>query len=458
MEKKKKQWPGNCVWPKPLKDGEGDYWNFDDVDPTETDETVNDLVEIKDYIEELVEEGILDEDYTLIDRDIDSFEPEKGEDYWNGEEGFMMDMLEEDLADRMNLLKLPVLENDAVIEIRKIIHYDFSNENLLRQAFTRRSFQVEYSLEGCCEELEFLGDSVLNSIVTKEIMDHFGDVWEEHTEAPYRMRDESIHEGELSKIRSRMIDREHLSKRAVELGLNKFILYGKTEQESEAALEDMMEALVGAVVIDSGWDMSAVSKVVDELVCIQLNSIYNLLAESRFDALNAWHQRHFGKMPEYEVYGSTLSKTECKCILRFLVPENDKDIWPDQIVTAEAESRSKARERAAEKAFSLLVSNGLWINLKEADIEPDLNNSINQLQELYQKKYIPEQPEYTFREWRKDEWLCLCEAGGVNAEGLAGNKTQAKKLAAYRVIVYLLESAGIKVENRQDPETDFYIA
>ena len=56
MEKKKKQWPENCVWPKPLQHGEGDHWDFDDVDPMETDEEVNDLTEIKDYIEELIDE------------------------------------------------------------------------------------------------------------------------------------------------------------------------------------------------------------------------------------------------------------------------------------------------------------------------------------------------------------------------------------------------------------------
>ena len=454
MEKKKEQWPENCVWPKPLQHGEGDQWDFDDVDPMETDEAVNDLIEIKDYIEELIDEEILDEDCKLINGDPEEFEPEKGEDYWNGKEGFLMWMLEEDLANRMNLLKLPVLENDAVLAIRNIIHYDFSNENLLRQAFTRRSFQVEYNLEGCCEELEFLGDSVLNSIVTKEIMDHFGMIREDHTEAPYQMYDESINEGELSKIRSHFTDREHLSQRAVELGLNKYILYGKTEQESEAALEDMMEALIGAVVIDSNWNMSAVSNAVDELVCIQLNSVYNLLAKSRYDALNAWHQRHFGAMPEYEVYGSSLSKdNECKCILRFLVPKNDKDIERDQIVTAAADTRSKAREIAAEKAFGFLVSNGLWIDLKEAGITPDLENSINQLQELYQKKYIEAQPQYTFREWRKDEWLCTCSAGGISAEGIAGSKTKAKKLAAYRVIVYLLQGAGIETTDRQDRDS-----
>ena len=99
------------------------------------------------------------------------------------------------------------------------------------------------------------------------------------------------------------------------------------------------------------------------------------------------------------------------------------------------------------------MSNGLWIDLKEAGITPDLENSINQLQELYQKKYIEAQPQYAFREWRKDEWLCTCSAGGISAEGIAGSKTKAKKLAAYRVIVYLLQGAGIETTDRQDRDS-----
>lgn len=46
--------------------------------------------------------------------------------------------------------------------IAQCIEYKFINENLLRQAFTRRAFQMEYGLAGCYEELEFIGDSVLS--------------------------------------------------------------------------------------------------------------------------------------------------------------------------------------------------------------------------------------------------------------------------------------------------------
>ena len=52
------------------------------------------------------------------------------------------------------------------------------------------------------------------------------------------------------------------------------------------------------------------------------------------------------------------------------------------------------RENAARRAYEFIVRNGLWKNLSEAGIVPDLDNSINQLQELYQKKYLEEKPEY----------------------------------------------------------------
>ena len=66
--------------------------------------------------------------------------------------------------------------------------------------------------------------------------------------------------------------------------------------------------------------------------------------------------------------------------------------------------------------------------------------------------YIEEKPQYIFREWRKDEWLCVCDAGGISTECIAGSKIKAKKLAAYRAIVYLLKGAGIRIEDRQDLE------
>ena len=257
-------------------------------------------------------------------------------------------------------------------------------------------------------------------------------------------------EGELSKIRQHYVCREYLSTRAAELGLDKYILYGSGEEATESSREDMIEALIGAVAADSDWDWPCLETVVDKLLTVQLSNTDSILEPSYYDIFNAWHQKHFGKMPEYEVDRSVSAKggnrEACySCTLRYFVPENDKGIRTSQRVDIKRETRSQAREMAAELAYRFVVIHGLWMQLSDAGITPDLENSINQLQELYQKKYI-EQPVYEFEERTPaglDQWYCTCRCSGIEGWGHASGKTQAKKKAAFMVLVRLMKSAGI---------------
>ena len=180
---KNEKWPENCIWPKPVKDGVGDFWDADDAYMEAIDDETEELLAIKEYYDSLVEEGRLNEDYSLnedydepdyendADSDDDSeewddaeWEPEIGEEYW--EDGFLIDLWEDDLSYHMGLLKLT--DPNPVGEIQRITEYEFVNENLLRQAFTRRAFGVQYGV-GDSEKLEFVGDTVLGMIVTREI-------------------------------------------------------------------------------------------------------------------------------------------------------------------------------------------------------------------------------------------------------------------------------------------------
>lgn len=115
------------------------------------------------------------------------------------------------------------------------VPYSFVNENVLRQAFTRRSFGAEYGL-GDCEELEFYGDSILNTVVTQELYRRFSDPHTCIVENPFQSL---FTEGDLSKMRSIFISRDRLAARAAELGLDKYILYGTNEEPSDAAREDI---------------------------------------------------------------------------------------------------------------------------------------------------------------------------------------------------------------------------
>ena len=465
--KRRKAWPADCLWPEPVWDGThgGMQWSADDVDIMTLDEEAEELLEIREYMDSLVEEGRLNEDYSLNEdyfsdnNDISDndegaeeddpeeeedgqFEPEIGIDYW--EEGFDLESWEYALEDHMKCIKIPVSKHDPVTAIRDVTGYEFINENLLRQAFTRRAFGLEYGV-GNSEELEFLGDSILNTVVTREMVRQFSEVFTIEPQAPFRSR---YTEGEMTKIRSRFVSKEHLAARAAELGLDKYILYGTGETKNDSAAEDMMEALLGAVAVDCGWDWHVLESVADRLVCIQITAPDEFLKTSFYDLFNAWHQRHFGRMPEYEVYGSERTGKQGKrhpfyCTIRFSVPENDKGVCTSQRIDVEEKTRGKAREYAARRAYYFVMDQGLWINLADAGIVPSLENSINQLQELYQKKYLEDKAEYVFEELPQDRWRCSCTCGGVKGYGEAGSKTGAKKKASYMVLVRMLSAAGI---------------
>ena len=463
--KRRKAWPADCLWPEPVWDGTdgGMQWSADDLDIMTLDEEAQELLEIREYMDSLVEEGRLNEDYSLNEdyfsyggdisnndgvNDEDDyfedekgvqFEPEIGIDFW--QEGFNLEFWEYAFEEHMNCIKIPVSSHDPVPVIRDVIGYEFINENLLRQAFTRRAFGLEYGV-GDSEELEFLGDSILNMVVTREMIRQFSDVFAIEPQAPFRSR---YTEGKMTKIRSRFVSKEYLASRASELGLDKYIMYGTGETKSDSAAEDMMEALLGAVAVDCGWDWHVLESVADRMICIQITEPDEFLKTSFYDLFNAWHQRHFGRMPEYEVYGgeSTGKQHTFYCTIRFSVPETDKGIWTTQRIDVDEKTRGKAREYAARRAYYFVMDQGLWINLADAGIVPSLENSINQLQELYQKKYLEDKAEYVFEELPQDRWRCSSTCGGVNGYGEAGSKTGAKKKAAYMVLVRMLSAAGI---------------
>ena len=453
----RKPWPRDCIWPEPLHAGEGMQWD-EELLPESLDERAQELMDIKDYFDSLVESGRLYEDYTLnpdyeedaaddeTEEDEDGwvdgeFIPKMGEDYWDEEEQrFDVEWWEDELTDHMNLLKIDAesYTKDPAMFVRDTIGYEFINENLLRQAFTRRAFAVEYGLPGCNEELEFLGDTVLNTVVTRDMLRQLAWVDEYRTKAPFTVR---LQEGGLTKIRSAYVNKEFLAGRVAELGLDKLILYGTGEEPTESSREDVLEALLGAAAIDSNWDWDVLGALVDRLVCVQVEKPDYFLKESFYDIFNAWHQRRFGVMPDYEMQGIS----QFHCALRFRVPANDKGIREAQRIDVDGcYSRSLAREQAAMQAYEFVRHNGLWIDLKEAGITPELENSINQLQELYQKKYLEQLPVYEFTEEDGDSWYCICRCNGVAGTGYGASKTKAKKEAAYMVLLNLFHAAGMK--------------
>lgn len=121
------------------------------------------------------------------------------------------------------------------------IGYKFRNSLLLAEALTHPSLSYERkTFHFDNQRLEFLGDAVLQLVVTHHL---------------YRLFP-TFSEGQLTKLRSRLVSREGLKRHALVLGLGDYLMLGRGEEASRgreraSTLADVFEALVGALYLDS---------------------------------------------------------------------------------------------------------------------------------------------------------------------------------------------------------------
>ena len=113
-------------------------------------------------------------------------------------------------------------------------------------ALCHRSWCAENPGQPSNERLEFLGDAVLGLVVTDHIYGAYGE----------------LPEGELAKVRAAVVNSEVLAELALELDLGAAVLLGRGEdlsggREKPSILADALEAVIGAVYLDGGWDAAA---------------------------------------------------------------------------------------------------------------------------------------------------------------------------------------------------------
>ncbi len=130
-------------------------------------------------------------------------------------------------------------------QIEKICDHSFSNKELVASAITHASAAEGKPVSASYERLEFLGDSVLGTIVALYVYERFP----------------GMNEGELSTMRTTLIAGETLAAISESLGVGQYVLLGHSELGTHArgmrkVLEDVYEALVGALYLDGGLDVA----------------------------------------------------------------------------------------------------------------------------------------------------------------------------------------------------------
>ncbi|MBI9011620.1 MAG: ribonuclease III [Clostridiales bacterium] len=127
-----------------------------------------------------------------------------------------------------------------------VLNYKFKDQSILRLALTHSSYANELRDKSSDynERLEFLGDSVLGIVISEY-------VYSEHPD---------FKEGELTKMRSKIVCESTLAEVAAELDLGEYMLFGKGEaltggRTRRSILADAFEALIAAIYLDGGFEI-----------------------------------------------------------------------------------------------------------------------------------------------------------------------------------------------------------
>ena len=346
------------------------------------------------------------------------------------------------------------MEKEDYVEIEQQIGYQFDKWQLLQQAFTRKSYTDETHDGDNNEVLEFIGDKVLDLVIVKALTEYYGDV-NDRNEFECECT-----EGKLTEIKKRLVESKMLAKRIDELGFAKYLIMGKGDrkknvQEEASVKEDLFEAILGAVAIDSEWDMDAMQDAVEMMLHLDHYLENGFDDENDYVSLiQQWYQKEKGRLPDYKFMerqraGYFLVRRELSAQFRNRMKEGDGDVICALYID-EGEpfvgfgySKSQARMAAAEQAYNYLDEEGLLFTMEDEIDEPSPEKAINQLQELSQKGYFS-MPIYTFEEKHDKDgnpyWLCRCEVQEYVYwyQCKASSKKEAKRQAAYDMLLSIL--------------------
>ena len=178
----------------------------------------------------------------------------------------------------------PNPETQALLERLKV---SFANIGLLELALTHRSFGAEHN-----ERLEFLGDTVLNLAVSRML----------YVALP------NMPEGDLSRVRANLVKQDTLFRLALDLQLSTLIRLGEGEMKSggqkrPSILADVLEALIGAVFLDAGYEV-AEALVFRLFEPIEINPGMQAASKDPKTELQEWLQAKRYKLPIYRVVGT----------------------------------------------------------------------------------------------------------------------------------------------------------
>lgn len=212
----------------------------------------------------------------------------------------------------------------------------FQNNKLLEQALTHRSWVNENAENlGTNERLEFLGDAILEFIVSKEIYKKF----------PYE------EEGYLTALRANLVNTKNLAEVAKKIEIGKLIKLSKGEEDgggrnNSSLLADTVEAIIGALFLDQGLEAS--EKFIQDSILIDADKKASLPLKDAKSLLQEKVQALGHSAPKYQVISEA-------------GPDHNKEFTIEVIINGKniaegiGKSKSEAEQDAASNALKTMI-------------------------------------------------------------------------------------------------------
>ncbi len=228
---------------------------------------------------------------------------------------------------------------DRIKKLESLIGAPINDSSVFIEAITHQSIlnQIK-TLEKSNQRLEFLGDAILGAIVAEYLFQHYPD----------------LHEGDLTKYRVRLVDKNALFKTALNLKMEDIVLYDKrfikdNETGLKSILADAMEALIGAIYLDQGL-LKAKEFIEDKIIGF---IDYSIDSNYKGQLLELAHKQGQGN-PVYE-------------LVNVKGPEHDKiftvavSVGEKKLAIGSGRNKKTAEQNAAKEALALLKDNNNFL-------------------------------------------------------------------------------------------------
>lgn len=222
------------------------------------------------------------------------------------------------------------MEKAKLQKIEEIIGIKFNNVKNLEKAFIHSSYANHYGKKSN-ERLEYLGDSILNFVTSNYLYNYT-----------------IMNEGDLSKIRAKLVGKENLSHITKKMGLNNYLMYypDTIKSFSKKELCDLYESVIASIFIDSG--LEAASDFIHRSLPLTSKTILQIneqLKDYKSNLQELLQEKHI--LPEYRVIEESGPDHAKKFKIGVYIEKM-------LVATGEGESKKNAENHAAEQALTIL--------------------------------------------------------------------------------------------------------